>query len=436
MREIFSIDVWQGLQLVTGWRNGALAPFCTTLSWRLNGSACWSLTADLLEQAFPYFSLFLGQGTTHLVFAISSDKPIYLASVATALNGPAAVKKLRIQDIPSFGQQGVPYLGQYLHPQSWTHIEELSISNVPCTALVHLAALPCLVNLTIRELHDASPLDYSEEDNIRGRLATLASHTTHSFPMLQCLQLFSSSIKHLAAFLQILPPGNQLDTLKCIFIGNSDQDETANRNLITTIQHHCNSRTMQRLVIRDDTEPTEYEEDQDLNEDAYLSLWPLFSFTKLEWVHINLQLQVSFGPDELDSIIRSWPNLVKLKINVRLPSSRLPPIDHRHLLKLVYNCRHLRTLGLRFNATLVKGDETAPRDAILKEPAPLTKLWVCDSPILSPSKVAGFLARHCPKLTRRYLDFLTVEEVAEEAPEFTPIYARRWGAVFAALRYV
>ena len=92
LKEIFALDVWQGLQFVTHFKPGALAPFNARLDWDLSERRCWSINPDLLEQTYPYFVLFLGQATTSLTFSINPTIPLHLTSIESTLRGLANVK--------------------------------------------------------------------------------------------------------------------------------------------------------------------------------------------------------------------------------------------------------------------------------------------------------------------------------------------------------
>jgi hypothetical protein len=425
LREIFSIDLWQGLQLATHFERGALTPSNAELEWCLTEVGCWTVPPDLLAQSYPYFSLFLGHKTTSLHFEITGPTPIHLASIGNALCGPANIKKLHISDTELWNTD-VPYIGPYLMPQRWTHLEGLQISTVPHDCLPGLASLPRLAHLTISGLLNVQALNYCDDGvALQDRMKNIS--TTTSFPALQSLTLFSEEAKHLSGVLQLIAPGNRIHSLKCILTSTPTPAEARETdNLMLTIQHHCNPDTLHELVVQENIETTEHEEENDLDDEVRLKLKPILPFAKLRTVHLGLSHQVSLLPSDIEDVAASWPNLETLKIDVDVPSSRVPSISHTDFLNLVYNCRQLKELGLRINATQIRHAEPRPDSARVGVPA-LTKLLVGDSPILSPTKVSRFLAEHCPKL--RDLHYLTEDDVPDDAPWFKPIYGNRWQAV-------
>lgn len=407
---MFSVETWQAIQLATGWNPGGLAPYNTRLIW---GPTSWRIPRDLLQQAFPYLSLFLSPSTLSINFTMSSQVPVQVGSLHAASDRP--LKELQIHDTALQADAAKQFIDSYLTSYPWHSLQTLSVANISTATLTYITRLPSLTTLHITNM----PIPPEQGDTL-GKV----------FPSLQSLVLYSDDIAYFAGLLRCLSQDNQIHTLKLILTSyTEDKDPAA---VIQAVSDHCNPQTLRSFVLRETTSILSVDEPLDVVSDIYLDLSPLFPFGNLETLSINLTHEVVLDSDEITTISSTWPKLKKLKIDVDFPNSRVPLIDHNDILTLLYNCRHLKKLGLRFDGTRIEGDEPVPNQSTYNEPAHLKKLWVSDSPILSPSAVASFLQKHCPHISEDCIVHIwKVCEGEDDVPadRFNALYGRRWWKV-------
>ncbi|KAF6751096.1 hypothetical protein DFP72DRAFT_908466 [Ephemerocybe angulata] len=415
LKATFSAEAWQGLQLATRWTPGALSPSAQRVAWSLTTAKQVAVPQDALNQAFPYFSLFLGPATTRVQFTFDSGPP----------DIPLKLKRLKLKDFATYSAT-TPFAGTYLQSSSWDNLEVLRLANIPESAIPHLSTLPRLASLEFWRLSMQPRHTYTQEHIERppGHLRAMADN---GFRSLETLRVTGDKGEDVVAFLQHLSPKNRLRVLKCTLTDHSVDID----HLILTIRLHCNPDYLRKLVVKGSPGqlPTSYEESLNITVDGGLNIRPLEAFNQLQTLSINLQSAVNLTVGDIAHIIVSFSNLIKLKIDTRILDSRFPTIDHNQLLELMYNLPNLKKLGLRFNATLITGDEVKPESTIRNLPPAIEKLWVADSPIYSPDAVGRFLAKHCPKLRTSNVIHPQLDHNA--MPSYVPlaVYHRRWKAV-------
>ncbi|RXW19727.1 hypothetical protein EST38_g6123 [Candolleomyces aberdarensis] len=131
----------------------------------------------------------------------------------------------------------------------------------------------------------------------------------------------------------------------------------------------------------------------------------LFKFKRLTELTVNFAEGLWITSEEARQLPKAWPNIETLRLD--LVNRRVPRIDYKDLLNIVYSHRSLRYLSLPFDATKVEGAERdlCPGNGII--PA-LIELDVGYSPISSASRVIQLFTVHCPKLKK-------VESQADES---------------------
>ncbi|KAF6751107.1 hypothetical protein DFP72DRAFT_498877 [Ephemerocybe angulata] len=430
LNRTFSPEAWRGLELATNWKHGALSPSARKIVWTLTPLKQSVLPKEALDQAFPYFSLFLGPKTTCLHVSFDSGVPIHVASIRSAVNIPLELKELKLKDVGNFP---TTFMGNYLKSFSWERLKVLRIANLPADAISHLSTLPLLATIEVWAFRKLSRLyTYSAETDIDNPPDHLAAIPDNAFRALQTLELNGNDIESVEAFVQYLPPKNQLRKFKCVLRSNPPNSRGL-RDLIVTIRLHCDIRHLKKITIKGGHGLPAVEERLHVQVDEGINLDPLFVFN-LESLTINLpSIAVNLNGQDINDMSDSFPNLRKLKIDTDIHDSRIPLIDHKDFLKLLYDFSCLRKLGLRFNATGITGQEQKPNSTYEQVPTPLEKLWVGDSPIYFPPAAADFFKAHAPKL--QGLDIITLQIQGPSPPENTPImlYHRRWNDVQARI---
>ncbi|KAF5313355.1 hypothetical protein D9611_008473 [Ephemerocybe angulata] len=419
----FTLEVWQALQALTNWKPGALTPSARKVAWVLapRKATLFKRSKQAVVQAFPYFVLFVGSPTKSLHITLDSGVPLQFTSARSAQNLPHSLEEFSLRDT---GPDPMKYAHEYISQFAfrWCNLKVLKVGSIGRSAYKDLSLLPCLSSLTIHDLDGDWPdHDYQSLSNLE-RPEYLDAISMGSFPSLEVLSISSEDVSSFTDFLQQLPTGNRIHTLKCQLTSNCKEDESF--DFFCAIRYHCNPETLRKFVLKETTDITVEEGVESLDIDAGegLDITALFRFPKLESVSINLSETVNLVRTEVQNIAKSWPNLVKLKIDVDFPNSRIPMIDHEEILNLLYSCPRLKKLGLRFDATRINGNET-PANPVNDIPGPLEKLWVANSPIYSPMSVSIFLKKHCPKVGRNIIPF-----PAKDVPHFVPmaLYTKRW----------
>ncbi|KAF5313356.1 hypothetical protein D9611_008472 [Ephemerocybe angulata] len=418
----FTVEAWQGLQAATSWKPGAMTPYVRTIRWDLSPRGDTSLSEKQLNRAFPYLSLFAGPTTKSLHLTFDSAVAIQMTSVQGAPNLCQALEEFSLTNLAGYWSTKA-FIGDYLQSFSWQTLKVLKVTDVGHELYPSLSRLPNLTTLEISNIHGTTPHHYDSLGNPETDYISAIPHD--AFPSLEVLKLKSQELYYLSNFLQQLPPNNRLHTLK--FTLTFMYDEEHIDTLLEALKHHCNPETFRKLVLKESTH-LEAEENEDLATYPRIDiLSALQNLTALEVLSVSFATEtVDLQPDDITNITKYWPNLVKLKIDVDYPSTRPPSINHDELLELIYGCPNLKKLGLRFDATQISEEEEVPECALYDTPAPIEKLWVCDSPIIRPSNWARFFEAHCPKL-RKGATPLEVNGL----PNYVPMvmYERRWNSV-------
>jgi hypothetical protein len=306
-----------------------------------------------------------------------------------------------------------------MHP--WDRLETLKISDVWDHTIPLVASLPRLVNL---HLVDLKPVSLPS-----------ASHFTmdvnRGFTALESVEITGKHLQAIMRFIQYLPvaANSRIHSFavtaheQSIVVPFHSSDDL--QQLINLVKVHLNPSILKRLKLAQQDfyvpEPTEF------NPDIRLDISPLYEYRNLVDLEVNLVEDVWPIPEEVTQRFpASWPNISSLKLSVDpdFLDHRLPRIDHTHVVELLRACRNIRTLGLRFDATGIQiGEKIAGLEGNR-----LSTLYVGDSPIYSPGRVAGFLGVHFPEL-ERLCTFTSIEsyERARAEPELpVPMYIYRW----------
>ncbi|KAF5313411.1 hypothetical protein D9611_008514 [Ephemerocybe angulata] len=428
LKATFSLEVWLGLQMATSWKHGALSPSAQKINWALSGSKQAVLSKEVLDQAFPFFSLFMGPNTSYLSFTFASDTTIHTASVRSAPGIPSRLKELQLIDVAP-ATLGLSFLTNYLRTTSWNNLEILRIANISADAISHLSALPNVTILEIWSLRDLPRLHVYSDTDWKTPPPHVEEMPNTAFPSLETLNLISGSSESIEAFIQHLPPDNYLHTLQCT-VNRVEPSGDAMTSLLASIRLHCDPKSLRKLVLKTGPPLLAFTpiEDLEMQPNEGVNLTPLSVFEELEELSLNFPININLLPADIDFIVESFPLLVKLKVDTNVSDAVVARLDHNHVLRLLYDLPFLKKLGLRFDATQITGEEMIPASSIHTRPAPLEKIWVGDSPIYSPEAVIKFLERHCPNLNLNKLETVQLnEEYSHSVPVM--VYKRRWMAV-------
>ena len=399
---MLSVEALQALQVATEYHAGVLAPRLQEFHWYRPSRCAFALGEPFARVLAPFMSMFLGKSLVSLTVDVdSSDPPVHIASIRLAM------KRLPLLRSLDLGLAG--FSEGWEQPSLWNlgGLERVKVGNLPIGAIPHLASLPNLTSLEI--------------NGFQAQSSTLPTvHNPTGFASLTKLEGCSDSPSDIKYILQRLAPHNDLYTLEwCHSLSTSVSDYQETINIIA---QYCDPYSLCQLDLFS-VEIVD-EERLDFDEEEPIGISPLFKFTHLLELNINITESVPVTPELLAQVPGAWPHINRLVLCPTVPSSQTPLIDHFHVLELARKTPSLLALGLRFDSTRISGQETVADG----DSPQLRKLIVGESPICSPSRVSTFLKSGFP-----YLEAL--DDCYEESTLGRgSISSKRWAAVHEALR--
>jgi hypothetical protein len=124
-------------------------------------------------------------------------------------------------------------------------------------------------------------------------------------------------------------------------------------------------------------------------------VYGLLKLKNLTSLEVNFSGGLWLTSEETRRMTKAWPKLNTLRLDVAY--GKVPQIDHKDLLNVVYSCPALKYLTLPFDATKVEGAERHLSPGNDRVPA-LIELEPGYSPISSTSRVIQLFTVHCPNL--------------------------------------
>ncbi|KAJ3506170.1 hypothetical protein NMY22_g17341 [Coprinellus aureogranulatus] len=403
---VLSKETLESLRAATGREDGALAPNLKHFGWEpdlqpIEGVPGWSRKVhSQLHWAFP---LFVRDSVSSLLSV--------LAKGADLLSVQETAERLRkLQYITLWAEYGSVFQECLTPSGCWANLKSVSLEGCLAFSIPHLASLPRMTDLRLTSIREIP--DLIEE-------AEAVASNPSSFKSLTRLSVGGHPIDDAAQFLHFLPPSNKVRVVQCF--GTQEAYEEACFFAIAVIEHRLNPLTLETLEIRDMEDPAlcdigtrgigsqEEEDARGLNyapdymdlertgghpSETGVNIGPLFKFTKLKKLILNVTPRLVVTKTEVDMIVKTWPNIEHLDLCGPLPLERLPSIDYSHLLQIVETCKTLRVLGLPFDGTRLLDTEESPIKSDSVE-----VLRVCGSPIQgTPASVAAIIRRDFPRL--------------------------------------
>ena len=398
------------LQVAVGFKQGALAPNLRVFAWPTPRSlAGLNNNPQAIQRLYPYMSLFLGERVEELGETDFSYNPRSTASVYSIAMQLPNLKKLDIVEV----EDG--FAPDFFPSFPWANLETLSVTLKTTSGLAivyHAASLPRLKKLSIIDekgiLCMCRP---AEMPDVEGGVL---------FSSLRELNIATDDIPSLNSLVNCIPIANviQLLSLSTQDIGGFKETQA----FLELLSERLNPTHFLSLSLsdngKDESIPHQTDsQDLELHPIDEFNISPLFAFTKLVRLELNLTTPVRVSPEDVAAMASAWTQLVALDVlPVQTCYGRLPLINHAHVLNLLRACTHLRYLGLRFDTTQIGEDEKT------KKYKNLGCLLVGESPICSPSRVAKFIRRTLPKLQELYVEY-------DECAWKTSIQRKRWAAV-------
>ena len=372
-----SIEALQAIQLVTGSKRGVLSPLLKVFGMPKPEKYYWHLNHEFANRLAPCMGLFVGSHVTTLEFESLGDRHLYCHAIKSFTDS-TSLRQLSIL----VSHEG--FFQDYLTSYTWGHLQELTLRSI----LLDLQATDALM-WRLSSLRQLAKLDMASID-FPGLRENQTAPSSDWFPALRNLILSDVDVSWM---LRCLPPTNQVARLECYAARESTKD------VIAAIGAHCNRSALKSLEVKEvaatlplfqqgTRDPEDVEPEQ-----REIGIEPLLKF-QLQSVDIHARNTIQVTPPQVERLIKTWRSVERIHLYSLETTTRTPSIDHSHILAIANSCRSLVHLGLRFDASKITSETTAPPPSHHK----LHRLYVGDSPIYSPSAVRGFLHAAFPSL--------------------------------------
>ncbi|KAK6984283.1 hypothetical protein R3P38DRAFT_3105272 [Favolaschia claudopus] len=317
-----------------------------------------------------YAPLFLSSSleSISLVTVITSYAHLALLAVV-----PALCPLLTRVEICTSGRLG--HLAKSVMLSKLKHVNHLSIEGILESDLAHLAQLPSLTSLSVKQ-----PSDSIDKFEFVARQAT-------PFTSLQELTLDHDSIPFVVGLLG-MKHGWSLRRLSYTTRNAPLAADTA--KVFAVLKANCNHSSLTHIrysISRTNVLPDP--NDGVIEQDT---LRPLFAFRSLREVVLHPGSGFDLDDSDIDALARAWPQLYMLHLHgsgFRCPASR---VTLRGLHSLSKHCHSLVDLKISLDASVVFCQDDTGIDA------PLQKLSVEDSIITEAAPVVAYLLRIFPSI--------------------------------------
>ncbi|EIW81783.1 hypothetical protein CONPUDRAFT_164556, partial [Coniophora puteana RWD-64-598 SS2] len=312
---------------------------------------------------------------------------------------------------------------------SWAHLETLRCEELTDDALVYLAALPCLKELTFSVLHNTS------FRRLRSRIARKPFQRIEDIwftvvDMDQATQFVSemgispSSIRVWSRYNTCSSRAEDLfdavakhasPVLKSLIVSSTDESELASHPPSSSFTVRANTLSIS-------------------------SFRPIFKCSHLTSLHVHVACALTLNDQDLIELGRSLPFLKDLDLNTGVGSQTPSNVTFYGFFWLLTLCPHLYHIGISFNAEDLSSVD--PTSDVLPEKRPpmppphkTVLLFVGESRIQHPQKVAEILDVVFPRL-----EFVECWDSEPQIPfdaersEVAAVHSRRWRVVESQIR--
>ncbi|KAF6741767.1 hypothetical protein DFP72DRAFT_229186 [Ephemerocybe angulata] len=411
---ILALEGFQGLQLATRSRPGALSPNLKSFKW-LSPTPLQELAGvDFSRQLSPYMSLFMGESVVSLSSGGQAGNPLHIAVIRSTIERLPRLKSLDVADSTEAPLKDY-YLEQYTY---MAHLQHLTMNSLSPEAVSRIALLPSLRSLRVfdnrsNEVHSAIQETLARGPRITGGFCSLRTIVVISYRPTSVITLLPS-----------LPHTNIVESITCSHPTTSTEEW---QEVVDVIGTYCNPGTLESLCIDGYGMGPIEREALDMKPHPEVKITALTKFKKLAKLKLCFEGGVQVRAEDIPAIRDAWPEMCSLDL---LPTegcrSRMPVINHTHVLEILKGCPNLNLLALRFDTTQLT-DEEAEADCQFD----LGTLCVGASPICSPSIVAKFIRSYFPEL--RILGVYYPGRLGDTATKGRPMMDKRWSAVVKEL---
>lgn len=289
----------------------------------------------------------------------------------------------------------------------WHLLEELVCENLSDNAWIHLATIPTLRVLTIKSNSASSPNSAA----LFHSMATLQQ----AFPVLEVLHSHNRTLDSLTGLVTLI----QQAPLKKLIYWSLDAWKSGDlHSLAKALINSTAERTLQELTVTGRFYTTA---DRALSIDAFR---PFFHFRYLTDITVSTPGVFVWNDKDLEEMSSHFPHLQWLSLgDIEAKSYLQPKVTLAGLVPLLRNCPKLQALGIAIDATILPPAREKPGGDNGVKNSSLGRLYLGDSPIDDPIRVAAFLSAMAPHVNNIY----SWEWVKSE-------YQERWNEVARLIR--
>lgn len=339
----------------------------------------WKTEDDTI---FPFIHLFLGPQTGQLDLWLGKASSVRLSLLAT-LN-------LRY---PALTHVSISSMNQYRHlvdtvdavsavVLGWNHLRRLSVTTLSADALCHVATLPSLTKLKLRDVRNASTLS-----------GFPAREDVCYFPSLEDLYVTSQGIAFCVRLVMMMSSSPDLTSVHIKIRTPSTSSQW--QNLICAIQRHCHHSSVTSITMESDSIQEHDPEECLLRFCGLNHLRPLYSFSNLNTLHLRPDCVIDLDDTDVQELAYAWPHMHALTLFGLLVTDS-PRVTLPGLVPLAQNCPQLTELSISFDGRSAPHPKREPQGCYSTA---LTYLHIQESPIAKPLWVAAFLTDIFPELS-------------------------------------
>lgn len=268
----------------------------------------------------------------------------------------------------------------------WTQLHTLKINGLSQAALTHLAGLPNLQELTVRQITNETPLeDFS------------STHICSSFPALRVLSVVTQQLSLWRSIIEAM----QDHPLRSVKITVFGQHLTSTwKRFFEALKDHCNRSSLTAIWFSEcHRVPPQHNAGYTATIDT---IQALLSFPNLSSIVFPFS-QLIITDSGAEDMAMAWPHLTSLRLAPEYALFKEPCLTLQGLVPFVERCRKLTTVTLALHTLSIPN--STPKLCELAESQLNLTLYLDTraSPLCSPKEVAAFLSALSPRIT---LDFL------------------------------
>jgi hypothetical protein len=266
----------------------------------------------------------------------------------------------------------------------WNKLRQLSVTNLSAGALMHLATLPDLQDLSLVTSETSIP-DHE----------FAPPHVT-AFRSLQSLTICSPGV---AFATRIVKTWSWPPALKTVAIRpKGDDSSSLLEDLFHALNQRCHHSSIEGLSLGNCA-------DTSLREQVFREgfqvrmehIEPLLVFSNLITLSLVPSGELDLDNAVVDVMAQAWPRIQRLELGHPRMPSRPSRVTLQGLISFAKHCPRLMDLSISLNAGATELEERKPGSGVYSET--LISLDVLTSPIECSAKVAAFLSDIFPNLS-------------------------------------